>query len=144
MAFAGGERGLDLGGDVRRLCRVLDEVVHGAEVETTLDVGVLPEVAEDDDGDVLGPWIALQSLERLESAHAGHDEVEQDEVECLRADDVEALESVRGLEHLVALLGELVGVDAAEEFGVLDHQHRFACHGSLPFVAHGQFAGTYP
>ena len=88
----------------------LGDVVHAAGLEAAhlvLDVG---ERADEDDRDIGGRRVGLQLAARVETAHAGQEDVEQDEVGFLVA-----RESDRALAVLAHENGEPFVVEIAVE-----------------------------
>src|SRR5260370_26182886 len=75
----------------------LDQVIEGAELQSTVDQFFLAVVREDDDGNVFGHPVGSEILEHGESVHLGKPDVEEDDVGYLALGAVEAL--LAGLRH---------------------------------------------
>jgi hypothetical protein len=77
------------------------QVVDRAEVEAADLHGVVAARGHEDDRDVARVRVGADPVERLETVHAGHEEVHEDDVRVLGARDVHARLAVLGGEHLV-------------------------------------------
>src|SRR5204862_3538296 len=73
-----------------------------------------------DDGDAAGARVGAELLADLQPAHAGHHQVEQDEVGLVTEADVEAGLAVGGGDDVEVLLLEVVAHELEEVFLVVD------------------------
>src|SRR6266487_4242235 len=100
----------------------LGEVILGADLDTADDSVDLVDRRDHDHRHVLKHGIALQSLEHRDAVELGHDDVEQDNVERILAQDLERLLAVcRGADP-VALLLEAAGQEHPVERVVVDDE----------------------
>ena len=106
--------------DLRHPVR-LGEVVVGAELHRA-DRAVDRRVPRDDD-DLGGRRILPHRAQHLEAVHRGHQDVEERDVEALRAQRVERRAAIRALRHVAAALDEELREHGAQMRLVLRHEH---------------------
>ena len=78
------------------------EVVLGAEFDAGDDRVHLVDAGDDDEGDRLEPVVAGAMREQAVAVHLGHLDVGQDDVDFVGLQGGDRLETVAGLDHLVA------------------------------------------
>ncbi len=98
------------------------DVIDGAGVEGIEEVLEVVTGGEEDDGHGGGGGLLFESAADFESVHAGHHEVEEDEVWEVSGDAFEGLGAVGGGHDVIAGLGEH-GADEPEVLdGIIDNE----------------------
>jgi hypothetical protein len=95
-------------GKQRQFVDRLGEEIVGAGLEAAHAVLGLGQGRHHDDGNVHGPRIRLQALADLEAVHAGHHDVQQDDVGRIGGDRVKRSRAAVG-RHDVEVLGRKLG-----------------------------------
>lgn len=108
------DEGADSGDEFEPVDGFGEEII-GAEFDGSFNVGDLVERGDNDDGYVLGGGIGLEFAADLEPGHAGHHDIEEDEVRSFGGDGVEGLDAIAGLADVGT---EIVEV-GREQFEVL-------------------------
>src|SRR3954469_21380397 len=109
----------------------LEQHLGETRLEYRLVLILVHASADRDDGNGCGARVAFELGQRLHSIHAGHADVEQDEVEFFALCALQALESVYGGADGIACMPERGSIDDPAVFVVIDQQHDGNAHSGL-------------
>src|SRR5688500_6140480 len=113
--MADAEEAADAGEELELVDGLADEVIRAA-FGCLLDVAELVEGGDHEDLDVAGLLVALERSADLEAAHAGHHDVQEDQVGVVLLDFFQRLDAVEGGDDLDGEGFE----EGLEELDVLD------------------------